>query len=84
MVLGSMPRRAVLNTESQFLHPDFVFQDPWLCCLNASFLHFTLAFLILFSLAMASVLPRCGEQASGRSDVACWGQQSGLRGPFCV
>lgn len=81
MVLGSMPRCAVLNAESQFYTPDFVFQEPWLCCLNASFLHFTLAFLILFFLAMASVLLHCGKQASGLLDMAWWGRQSGLNSP---
>lgn len=46
--------------------PDFVFQEPWLCCLNASFLHFTLAF-------PDSVFSGCEEQTSGT--VGC-----GLRG----
>lgn len=45
--------------------PDSVFQEPWLCCLNASFLHFTLAVPdSVFPLAVAPAHSHCEEQTS--------------------
>lgn len=64
-LLGPCPGLSRRTLNLSFYTPDFVFQEPWLCCLNASFLHFTLAFLILISLPMAPVHPHCGKQASG-------------------